>query len=82
LPEPSPDGAVERDRIAAENNTKMNNRTLATAIATAQGRSFACSLEVPANLAGPMVVLRAFAEAGAEIAEGVLKLPAVPGTGR
>jgi hypothetical protein len=82
LPEPSPDGAVERDRIAAENNRKVNNRTIATATATARGKSFTCSLEVPANLAVPMVVVRAFAEAGAEIAEGVIKLPAVPGAGR
>ena len=82
LPEPSADGAVERDRIAAENNPKVNNRTISTATATAQGRSFACSLEVPANLAVPMVVVRAFAEAGNEIAEGVLKLPAVTAAGR
>jgi len=76
LPELSPDGSVERDRIAAENNRKVNNRMISTATATAQGRSFACSLEVPANLAVPMVVVRAFAEAGNEIAEGVLKLSA------
>jgi arylsulfatase A-like enzyme len=75
LPEPSSDGAAERDRIAAENNRKTNNRTIATATATAQGKSFTCSLEVPANLTVPMVVVRAFAEAGNEIAEGVLKLP-------
>ena len=76
LPELSADGAAERERMAAENNNKVNNRTISTASATAQGRSFACSLEVPANLAVPMVVVRAFAEAGNEIAEGVLKLPA------
>jgi arylsulfatase len=75
LPEPSPDGAAERDRVAAENNRKVNNRTISTATATAQGRSFACSLEVPANLGVSTVVVRAFAEAGDEIAEGVLKLP-------
>ena len=76
LPEPSADGAAERDRIAAENNRKMSNRTISTAITTAAGRSFVCSLEVPANLTMSMVVVRAFAEAGSEIAEGVLKLPA------
>ena len=76
LPEPSPDGAAERDRVAAENNCKVNSRTISTATATAAGRSFACSLEVPANLGVPTVVVRAFAEAGTEIAEGVLKLPA------
>jgi arylsulfatase A-like enzyme len=75
LPELSSDGAAEHDRIAAENNRKVNKRTIATATTTAHGKSFTCSLEVPANLAGPMVVVRAFAEAGTEIAEGVLKLP-------
>ena len=82
LPEPSPDGAVERDRIAAENNTKVNNRTISTATVPAQGRSFACSLEVPANLAVQMVIVRAFAEAGNELAEGVLKLTAGTSGGR
>ena len=82
LPEPSANGTAERDRIAAENNRKVNSRTISTATATAQGRSFACSLEVPANLAVPMVVVRAFAEAGTEIAEGVLKLPAGTSAGR
>jgi hypothetical protein len=82
LPEPSANGAAERDRIASENNRKVNRRTVSTATVTAQGRSFACSLEVPANLAVPMVVVRAFAEARNEIAEGVLKLPAMSAAGR
>jgi hypothetical protein len=82
LPEATSDGAAESDRIAGENNRKVNNRTIATATATAEGKRFACSLDVPVTLSVPMVVVRAFAEAGSEIAEGVLKLPTVSATPR
>jgi hypothetical protein len=82
LPEPSSDGTAERGRIAAENNRKVNSRTVSTATATAQGRSFACSLDVPGNLAVSTVVVRAFAETGSEIAEGVLKLASGASAGR
>ena len=75
LPSSESAGAAERDRIAAENNRKMNSRVIATATATAEGTRFACSLEVPANLAAATVVVRAYAEAGDEAAQGVLKLP-------
>lgn len=82
LPEPSSAAAAERDRIATENNRKANSLTIATATTTAQGKTFTCSLDVPANLAVPTVVVRAFAEAGSGIAEGVLKLPTMTATPR
>jgi hypothetical protein len=75
LPEASANGTADRDGIAAENNRKTNSRTICTATATAAGRRFACSMELPANLTVHTVVVRAFAQAANEIAEGVLKLP-------
>ncbi len=49
LPEASSVGVAERDRIAAENNHKVNERIISATTATAQSRRFACSLEVPAT---------------------------------
>jgi hypothetical protein len=81
LPKRESAGAAERDRVAAENHRKVNSRIISTTSATAEGTRFTCSLEVPANLAAPMFVVRAYAEAGDECAQGVLKLPSPAAAG-
>jgi hypothetical protein len=68
----------ERNRIAAENNEKINTRLILAATAKADGQQFRCVLEVPANQSSPVVVVRACADKGEQMAQGVLKLPAVP----
>lgn len=81
LPTREATGAAERDRVAAENHRKVNSRLISAATTIAEGTRFTCSLEVPDNLAVPMVVVRAYAEAGDEAAQGVLKLPAPTAAG-
>jgi hypothetical protein len=81
LPAHDSSGAAERDRVAAENHRKANSRVISTASATAAGTRFTCSLEVPADPAAPMFVVRAYAEAGDECAQGVLKVPAAAPAG-
>jgi len=66
---------ADRDRITVENNRKVNQTTLATATATADGASFTCSLDIPEKLDSLVIVVRAYADHGPDAAQGVLKLP-------
>jgi hypothetical protein len=68
----------ERSGIAAENNQKVNAPLIATITMKADGEHFQCILEVPKNQSSPVVIVRAFAENGKSLAQGVLKLPAMP----
>jgi len=74
LPPPQSADAAERDRVAVENHRKVSNRPISSTRATADGTRFTCSLAVPANFTLPTVIVRAYAEAGDEAAQGVLKL--------
>jgi hypothetical protein len=67
--------AEERISIAAENNEKINARLITSATAKADGDQFRCILDVPANQSSPVVVVRASADNGQKIAQGVLKTP-------
>ena len=77
LPPRGSGAAEERNTIAAENNEKINARLITFATTKAEGEQFRCILEVPANQSSPVVVVRAGADNGEKIAQGVLKLPAV-----
>ncbi len=81
LPKRESAGVAERDRVAAENHLKVNSRLISTASATAAGKRFTCSLEVPAKLVAPMIVVRAYAEAGDDCAQGALKIPSPAAAG-
>jgi hypothetical protein len=77
LPADTPENRAARDRVAAENCRRANQFVLASATAAAEGDRFKCSLAVPANLPWPKVVVRAYAEKGAESGQGVSLLPVV-----
>jgi len=68
----------ERSRIAAENNQMVNARSIASNTTKADGDHFRCTLEVPPNQSSPVVIVRACAESGKSLAQGALKLPAMP----
>ncbi len=79
MPEDAPGNRAEQDGVAARNRARANSFVLASAAAVADGQTFRCSLTAP-ELPWPQVVVRAVAERGEEMAQGVAVL-AVPGSG-
>ncbi len=66
---------ADRNDLAVQNNRRINQRTLAAENATADGRTFSCSINAPEKLDSPLVIVRAYAESGNRAVQGVLKLP-------
>lgn len=75
LPADTPENRAARDGVADENRRRANQFVLAAASATAEGVRFKCALAAPDKLSWPRVVVRAYAEKGAECGQGVAELP-------
>ncbi len=68
-------GDQNRERVASENNQRVNNVVLAATEAKPNGKRFDCSLELPGQVPWSNVVVRAWATTKTEAALGVATVP-------
>ena len=75
MPQDTPENRDARDRAFTANHKLANSFVLASYRAKASGKHFAASIEPPANLRWPILILRASATSSNETGIGILQLP-------